>query len=899
MHISSHFGFRLHLLSLLLFIAGWVPSARADHAMGGEITYTYLGGGQFEITVFFYRECFENGMSGNNLDDNISIGVFEGNNTFAILTVPLDNSTTNAVDVTLENPCGNLPPNLCMQRLEYSTTVYLPASPVGYDLVFERCCRNSGIVNISNPEAVGIGLTTQIPPMTDDDNPNSSPLFNIYPPSGLCANFDFFLDQSATDADGDSLAYSLCTPWNGGSQIAPAPVPSPANTLTTIPWAGGFGALDPITANPSFEIDPTTGQVTGYPTQLGAFVVGICVSEYRDGELLSTVMRDFQMNVVNCDPTIISAVSPQTTDQLCVGETLEFTEQSIGAQSYLWDFGAPGNADVSTLPNPSYTFPDTGVYEVTLIVNPDWPCADTATSTFYVYEPLNLSVSVFDYQCLGNGMEAFQLEGEGAFNVNTDIAWSFPSGSPNSAGTLITPWIEVEQGLDWSANFFATHFGCESDIDFDWTAPEVPVADVEDQTAFCSGLDFTFTNLSTNAATYLWDFGVANVNDDISSEENPDFSYPIYGNYTVTLIASTPYGCPDTAYASVSIDPPLDPTFTGASSDCFSSHNLDLLATGSNPAEANYTWSFGGPATTFASSPTQITGLQFDQPGDYVITLTVEANGCTELFNAPVSIVEDPTIGFEVSNPGGCPPLTVQFTNTSTSETMVSYLWNFGDGDQSVQTSPSHVYTIPGTYTVSLDMGTGGNCVTQLNMTNEGLIQVSEPPEAGFDITPNSVDILNPEVAIEYLGAPGMTVYYSMGDGGSLNASSGTYLFSDGGVFEVIQTVVDPSGCASTAQGQVAVSGTVVYCPTAFSPNNDGVNDVWLPLASGVLAYQLDVYDRWGEWIWSSTDPDEPWLGQHGSGNHFVQDGVYSWVLRLEDDLRNPKILEGSVLLFR
>jgi gliding motility-associated-like protein len=873
--------------------------ARADHAMGGEVSYTYLGNGDFEIIVYFYRECYENGLSGNNLDQQITLGIFEGNDTYDLVNVNLDNSTTDQVDNILENPCGNLPPDLCMQRLEYRTVVNLPPSAEGYDLVFERCCRNSGIINIPNPQTIGIGLTTQIPPFTDDSNPNSSPIFNTYPPAGLCANFEFFLDQSATDSDGDSLVYSFCTPWNGGSQNDPTPLPNPAGDLNTIPWANGFSATDPITANPNFSIDPQTGQITGFPTQLGAFVIGICVSEYRDGVWLSTVKRDFQLNVVNCDPTIVSAVTPQSDNQLCVGETISFTENSIGAQAYLWDFGVAGlTTDVSSDPAPSYTFPDTGIYDVTLIVNPDWPCADTSVTTFYVYEPLDLSIEVTDYECFGNGVEAFQLTGDGAFNTNSSVSWTLPAGNP-AAATLTTPWIEVPAGSDWSANFYAQHYGCESDVDFEWEAPVAPTAGVEDQSSFCNGLDFDFTNESSYATEYWWDFGVANNNNDVSTAENPSYSYPIFGDYQVMLVASTPFACPDTAYASVSIDPPLNPLFSGAESDCFSAHSIDLMAEGGNPDNAVYTWDFGGAASTGAASNLQISGLQYDAPGNYSISLSVQANGCEEIHNEEVQIVEDPTINFTASNTSGCPPLTVQFTNTSTSETATSYLWNFGDGDQSVQASPSHVYDVPGTYTVSLSMGTSGNCVATLNLTEPGLIGVSDPPAAGFDITPNAVDILDPVVEVIYLGAPGNDVYYSMGDGGGLTTASGFYTYSDGGVFDVVQTVVDPYGCASTAHGQVAVSGSVIYSPSAFSPNNDGINDAWLPVALGVTDFKLEIYDRWGDRVWFSEDRDTPWQGQHESGNHYVQDGTYTWVLRVEDDLRNPQVYSGQVLIFR
>jgi gliding motility-associated-like protein len=95
------------------------------------------------------------------------------------------------------------------------------------------------------------------------------------------------------------------------------------------------------------------------------------------------------------------------------------------------------------------------------------------------------------------------------------------------------------------------------------------------------------------------------------------------------------------------------------------------------------------------------------------------------------------------------------------------------------------------------------------------------------------------------------------------------------------------------------VSGTVLYAPTAFSPNNDGINDAWIPVATGVTAFQLEVFDRWGKRVWYSENKDTPWIGQHETGDYFVQDGIYSWILRIEDDLRNPEIFTGNVLLFR
>lgn len=132
-----------------------------------------------------------------------------------------------------------------------------------------------------------------------------------------------------------------------------------------------------------------------------------------------------------------------------------------------------------------------------------------------------------------------------------------------------------------------------------------------------------------------------------------------------------------------------------------------------------------------------------------------------------------------------------------------------------------------------------------------------------------------------------------------MQGCEGAYTYSDGGLFTVTQTAVNPAGCTATATGQVAVNGTVFYAPTAFSPNNDGMNDVWMPSALGVTAYRCEVFNRWGELIWSTDDPHIPWLGQVGDGAHYAPDGLYHFRIWFEDQLRMPEERTGLIHLIR
>jgi gliding motility-associated-like protein len=196
-------------------------------------------------------------------------------------------------------------------------------------------------------------------------------------------------------------------------------------------------------------------------------------------------------------------------------------------------------------------------------------------------------------------------------------------------------------------------------------------------------------------------------------------------------------------------------------------------------------------------------------------------------------------------------------------------------------------------------MNTGGFCSQELTLTQNNIIQVLALPPAGFDITPNEVDILNPTVEFESVNLGGLDCFYNFGDGGSSTDCSGTYTYSDGGLFEVTQTVINSAGCTSTATGEVAVSGNVFYAPNSFTPNNDGVNDVWIPVALGITSYQLEIFNRWGEIVWMTMDPELSWLGNTQDGSFYVPDGLYHYRVKIEDQLKYPQTYSGTIQLFR
>lgn len=361
---------------------------QAAHLVGGHLTYTCLGGNNYEVRLRIYRDCASGGAQ---FDATAAIAIYETNNAVNPVTVlnPAKGPTINVPPNTTGNPCVTPPAGLCTEYAEYVDTVFLAPIAGGYTLSHQRCCRNASISNI-NATSVGNTYTITIPDM--DIACNSSVEFTGIAPIVLCMNEAQNLTLAVNEADGDSLYFELCDILEGGSSagtgcfatIPNPPCPPPYTPVTFLP---PFSSTNPLPASPPMAVDPQTGVLTGTPTQVGQYVFGVCVSEFRNNQLLSTTRLDYQFNVTPCITNVVSdMVTPQEDPEiLCDGLTVQFTSESTGANTFLWNFGDPSTtADTSTSANPVYSYSTPGNYRVRLIANPGLPCSDTVDVNFPV-----------------------------------------------------------------------------------------------------------------------------------------------------------------------------------------------------------------------------------------------------------------------------------------------------------------------------------------------------------------------------------------------------------------------------------------------------------------------------------------------------------------------------------
>ena len=342
------------------------------------------------------------------------------------------------------------------------------------------------------------------------------------------------------------------------------------------------------------------------------------------------------------------------------------------------------------------------------------------------------------------------------------------------------------------------------------------------------------------------------------------------------------------------------PSFDAPGQQCLEDNSFDFVGAGAQFPGAVYTWVFE-QASPPSASGVGASDIAFVSGGWHHVELTINEIGCSASVVDSIFIELPPDLSafdVEVWPSSGCVPLSVTLADAAPTGEL-DYAWSYGDGGSSLQDAPLHVYDLPGTYDVTVSAVSTGNCPASVSFVEEDAVTVFPSPEAGFTVTPQVVELLEPVVEIESLAQTTSTVTYWMSDGGSLGQANGQYIFSDGGTFEVIQTVTSPYGCTATAWGEVVVNGTIFHAPTAFTPDQDGLNDVWLPVALGVTSFDLEVRNRWGDIVWATEDPEQPWLGESAGGTHYAPNGLYLWKVTYRDQLGHPVVRQGTVSLVR
>jgi gliding motility-associated-like protein len=306
---------RFSLIFFVLLTLFLSNQSFASHILGGEIYYDSLGNNQYKITIEIYRDC----NSGTSYDNPLYYTVFLGDGSyFGEFDVAL--FSNQLLPVVYDDPCVTVPNNICVEKGVYIDTITLPFNPSGYHVSYQRCCWANNVDNIINPGDNGITLTTFIPGSDLTNIYNQGARFINYPPLVLCSQNTLNFDHSAYDPDGDSLVYELASPLEGGSLANVIPNPESPPPYADVQWNPNFSGLVPFGFGSTVTINTQTGQMAFTPNQIGNFVAGVMVKEYRNGILINSKIRTFAFRVVACQidvPITVDITGPPQLVEDC------------------------------------------------------------------------------------------------------------------------------------------------------------------------------------------------------------------------------------------------------------------------------------------------------------------------------------------------------------------------------------------------------------------------------------------------------------------------------------------------------------------------------------------------------------------------------------------------------
>lgn len=268
-----------------------------------------------------------------------------------------------------------------------------------------------------------------------------------------------------------------------------------------------------------------------------------------------------------------------------------------------------------------------------------------------------------------------------------------------------------------------------------------------------------------------------------------------------------------------------------------------------------------------------------------------------------IQISKTPVVDFMADREVGCEPLTVAFTNTSQFSGTTTFAWDFGNGNQSTAQNPPLVnYLSAGLYTVTLSITTDGLCTTTQSITD--MIEVYSLPVANFEFQSTDLSADNPTTSLNNLSSNYTSSFWDFGDGNTSNenAPEHTFPLDEGGSYEVTLWVENEGGCRDSIRKEIRIKNPELtyFVPNTFTPDGDQFNQYFKPvMANGFepASYRLEIYNRWGELIFTTNDLNVGWDGTYQ--NKQVKSGIYVWKLyfsNAEYDENYERIGQVSVL---
>ena len=630
------------------------------------------------------------------------------------------------------------------------------------------------------------------------------------------------------------------------------------------------------------------------------------------------------MSDVGCADSIVktTAIYPNpepdfSPTEVCLEAATQFTDESTVSNnhtsntilSWEWNFD-DGNTD--NLQNPTNTYLNEGLYNVTLEVTTNHGCSaiDSIIVTVYPNPVINFTVPKVCLLSLTEFDDASTVSNTYTSNQITDWAWDFGDG--NTSNVQDPSHTYAIDSIYTAVLTVTTNHSCSAIDSLPVTVFPNPNADFIID-SICQGANSVFQDLSSintynsdQIINWTWDFG----DGQSSSSQNPTHLYGSENLYHVQLVVESNNGCFDsiTKVTAIYPNPVVDFSPTEVCLE-FDTHFLDA-STVSNDHTPNHNvdwvWDFADGDSAFVKNP--IHTYQTDGIFNAILTVTTNHN-CTSTETIPVTVYPKPVASFTGINLEGCAPVCPTVNSTSTinnPSSIVNYEWTLSDGTVYEGSEPY--------FTECYDNETGDDIYYGLLLTvtsdkgcvgfhsEPNYISVYHNPVASFYTTPDAPDVIDPTVEFHNTSLYANYYNWTIGYYGQTGEKNPIVDFPpDSASYPAELIAYTDKGCTDTARTVVKILDRLIfYVPNTFTPDNDDFNEMFSPVFTSGFdpqTYTLYIFNRWGQLIFESHDTNVGWNGTFGTNSSkTVRDGTYIWKIDFKTSMNDEhKTYTGHV----
>lgn len=540
-----------------------------------------------------------------------------------------------------------------------------------------------------------------------------------------------------------------------------------------------------------------------------------------------------------------------------------FTNMSLGADTWSWVID---DTIASTALAPVHTFTTDGTHYVELTVeNFATGCKVTVIDSLFIQHIEADFVPDTNRFCI-----PYKVRFHDASTNAVEWWWEFGTGDTS---TNASPNYTYKQPGDYEITLIALNeLECADTMVYQYMHGLEVNADFNlIDTAGCVPFPIDLIDMSSGTGPIIqwdWDFGDGTT----SSAINPSHVYTSESNYTISLTVTDVDGCIDSLKKEdhVLATQPIPDFLVNPHVNCPDYNSVFVSL--SSGVGLSYWWDFGDGSGSWLANTTHA----YQDTGMYTVSLTVtDVNGCDSSITSTnhVNIQELEAFFWADTTYANCPPLAVSFEGDTTFPHLgVNWFWDFGDGATSTQAFPTHIYSSPGVFTVSLILESVGGCSD--TMVIQDMI-VIEGPTGEFSFGPQSgcpgTEVFFNAVSIDSIGYE-----WLFGDGVVGSGQSTSYTYSSPGSYVPILVMEDTLGCRV-----FNISPDTIYIfepPTAMF-----TSDKALVCDSGIVTFidQSSSSERIQHWWWDFGDGDTSILQfpQH----HYTQSGLYDVTLIITD----------------